>query len=89
MVEEKQVRPVNHLFAVLLIVTAVVGVGAGSAAAAPVASQAATAAGDVLVVQFEWLQNLVENIDALLQSIVDLLNTINELFGALGGEGDD
>ncbi len=38
-----------------------------------------------LVLQLEWLQSLIERIDQFLEAVVDLLNTLRQLFGGEGG----
>jgi O-acetylhomoserine/O-acetylserine sulfhydrylase-like pyridoxal-dependent enzyme len=41
--------------------------------------------GTVAVLQLEGIQDLIERIDAILESVVDLLRTIGQLFGEGGG----
>ena len=42
--------------------------------------------GAAVVLQLEGAQDLIERIDAILESVVDLLRTIGQLFGESGGE---
>lgn len=42
--------------------------------------------GTAVVLQLEGAQDLIERIDAILESVVDLLRTIGQLFGESGGE---
>lgn len=42
--------------------------------------------GAAVVLQLEGAQDFIERIDAILESVVDLLRTIGQLFGESGGE---
>jgi hypothetical protein len=79
----------KYLLAALVVVSAsvVAGIGIGAASAgAPTATESPPRASVVLGL-FDGLQDFIERIDRLLESVVDLLNTLSELFG--GGEGGD
>lgn len=41
--------------------------------------------GAAVMLQLEGAQDLIERIDAILESVVDLLRTIGQLFGESGG----
>ncbi|WP_256684024.1 hypothetical protein [Halococcus qingdaonensis] len=55
--------------------------GSPDAAALPVE----LSGGAAVVLQLEGVQDLIERIDAILESVVDLLRTIGQLFGESGG----
>jgi hypothetical protein len=70
----------------LMTVLVIVGVDAG---VGPAIEPLIGAAQDSVVLQLDWLENLIERIDQLLETVVDLMNTVRELTGAEGGEGGD
>lgn len=57
-----------------------VGVGAGDAGTAVLAG-----GGEALVLQFDWVLDLIETVDRILEAVVDLLETVRRLFGGVGG----
>ena len=71
--------------AAALLLTGAAGVGlAAPTATAADARTSALAAGESAAAD---LTGVIERIDAILESVLDLLRTLNQLFG-LGGEGE-
>ena len=81
---EGKIQPMKYLVAVFLLVTAGVVVGIGVSAGHPTIS-AGMASQQTFVLQLDWLLDLIERIDRILEEVVDLVNTIRELFGGEGG----
>jgi hypothetical protein len=67
----------RHTLTALLLVTVGTGVclGVGSTTVGTVVAQ------NTVVVQLDWLQNVIERIDRFLEAVLDLVNTIRALFG--------
>lgn len=59
----------------------VVGLPVGGLAVVP----AELSSGTAFVLQLDGLQDFIERIDAILESVVDLLRTLGQLFGEGGG----
>jgi hypothetical protein len=76
---EKGLLTVLGVTAGMIVVAGFVSTGA-PAISVELASQ------NALVLQLDWLQNLIERIDQLLEAVVDLLKTLQELFGGGGGD---
>jgi hypothetical protein len=66
-----------------------VGVAAAVVLGSPDAAALSTelSGGTTFMLQLDGVQDLIERIDAILESVVDLLRTIGQLFGE-GGGGD-
>lgn len=70
----------KHLLVALVVVTGMVaGVGVAGATAPSAASP------DAIALQLDGLQDFVERLDQFLESVADLLQTLQQLFG--GSEG--
>jgi hypothetical protein len=77
-------KSLSIAFALLLAgvaVGVVVGLPVGGLAAVPAELSGQTA----FVLQLGGLQDLIERIDTILESVVDLLRTLGQLFGEGGG----
>ena len=77
-------KSLSIAFALLLASVAVgvvVGLPVGGLAAVPAELSGQTA----FVLQLGGLQDLIERIDTILESVVDLLRTLGQLFGEGGG----
>lgn len=69
----------------LAAVLAAVGIVGGIAVGAEPSSALAVLGGQgAVVVQVDWFVDLVETIDRILEAVVDLLQTVNQLFGGGG-----
>ncbi len=66
----------------LLAATGLFVVGAGDAGIAALAG-----GGGSPLLQLDWLLDLIETVDRILEAVVDLLETVRRLFG--GVEGGD
>ena len=79
--------------AVVVAGVGVVGIAAGAPASAPGAgTDVATGTADGVALQspLAGLNDLLQRIDALLETVLDLVRTISQLFGAgEGGEAGD
>ncbi len=73
----------KYLLVALLVVVALGGASVASAGA-PVAAESPTQNG--IILQLDALQDIIEQIDQFLEAVVDLLETLQQLFG--GGEAD-
>ena len=77
---------IQRLLIAFVVVTASLTAGVGISVGADAPTTAThSSPQDSLVLQLDWLQDLIERIDRFLESVVDLLNTIRELFGGGGG----
>jgi hypothetical protein len=78
----------QRLLAALVVVSAcaVAGVGIGAAASAPEATESGGQPTVVLGL-LDGIQDFIEELDNFLESVADLMKTVQELFG--GGEGGD
>ncbi|GAA0470996.1 hypothetical protein MUK72_07500 [Halococcus dombrowskii] len=74
-------KPLPVAVGLVAVGVVVVVFGSPDVAAFPVELSGSTA----VVLQLEGAQDLIERIDAILESVVDLLRTIGQLFGESGG----
>ena len=75
-------KPLPVAVGLLVVGVAAVVFGSPDAAALPIE----LSGGAAVVLQLEGVQDLIERIDAILESVVDLLRTLGQLFGESGGE---
>lgn len=77
----------KHVFVALAVVTAsaVAGVSVASTGA-PVAGSGSTAHSGAPLQVLDGLQDTIERIDRFLESVIDLIRTIQKLLGGEGGE---
>lgn len=74
----------RYLLAALLVVTT--GLVVGIDVLPGVSPAPAVLAGQSeFVLQLDWLEGLIERLDRILEAVVDLLNTVQQLFGGEGG----
>lgn len=73
------------LLAAVVLVTATVVAGVGVASVGIPVIPVELAGHSVVTLQLDALQSLIEQVDRFLESVVDLVKTVRELFGGEGG----